>query len=75
MIPLRLGQTFFAMCFLLLSTNMGILETLILPFLILDSGLVEEPDVSAGDHSAKSNNNNIKIVRKTLNCRFYLLFR
>ena len=54
---------------------MGILETLILPFLILDSGLVEEPDVSAGDHSAKSNNNNIKIVRKTLNCRFYLLFR
>ena len=73
--PFVLGTDFFSMCFLLLSASMGILETLILPFLILESGLVEEPDVSAGDHSAKNNNNNIKIVRKTLNCRFHLLFR
>ena len=39
------------------------LETLTLPFLLLDLAWVEEPDVSAGDHSANNNNNNnIKIM-------------
>lgn len=36
--PFVLGTDFFSMCFLLLSASMGILETLILPFLILESG-------------------------------------
>ena len=60
--PFVLGTDFFP-CFLLLSTSLGILETLTLPFLSLDSASVEEPDVSAGDHSANNNNNNnIKIM-------------
>lgn len=58
-----LATEFFSMCFLLLSTNLGILETLTLPFLLLDSVSVEEPNVSVGDHSANNNNNkNIKIM-------------
>ena len=56
--PFVLGTDFFHV-----FPFVGILETLTSPFLLLDSASVEEPDVSAGDHSANNNNNNnIKIM-------------
>jgi len=60
--PFVLGTDFFFHVFPFVIHKYGDIGTLILPFLLLDSGLVEEPDVSAGDHSAKNNNNNIKIM-------------
>ena len=53
------------MCFLLLSTSFGILDTETLPFLLLlGSVSVEEPDVSAGEHSVNNKIPNIRIGLK-----------
>ena len=53
------------MCFLLLSTSFGILDTETLPFLLLlGSDSVEEPDVSAGEHSVNNKITNIRIGLK-----------
>ena len=53
------------MCFLLLSTSFGILDTETLPcLLLLGSVSVEEPDVSAGEHSVNNKITNIRIGLK-----------